>query len=101
MTTVTAVYENGVLRPTRPLALAEGQTVEVTVSEPKPFEPPLTLAEWERRIRAAKDVHEWMALANACPDPGPDYDIVKEINESRRLTGFRLPDPEPETEAQR
>src|SRR5437870_2757183 len=100
MTTVTAVYENGVLRPTQPLDLAEGQTVEVTVSEPASL-PPLTLAEWERRIRAAKDIHEWVALANACPDPGPEYDIVKEINESRRLTGFRLPDPEPETGGQR
>ena len=90
MTTVTAVYENGVLRPTRPLALAEGQTVEVTVAEPKPFEPPLTLAEWEQRIRAAKDIHEWVALANACPDPDPSYDVVERMNENRRASGERL-----------
>ena len=29
--TLKAVYENGVLRPSEPLPLSEGQTVEVTV----------------------------------------------------------------------
>jgi predicted DNA-binding antitoxin AbrB/MazE fold protein len=96
MTTVRAVYENGVLRPTQPLALAEGETVELTVSKPAATEkPPLTLEEWGRRLMAAKNVQEWVELANSCPDPGPDYDIMKAINESRRLTGFRVPDPEP------
>ena len=90
MTTVLAVYQGGVLRPVHPLPLAEGETVEVTVAKPKP--PP---DEWERRIRAAKTIEEWVALANACPDPEPDFDIVQAINETRRLTGFRLPDPEP------
>ena len=31
MITVPAVYENGVLRPTMPLNLKDGETVEVTV----------------------------------------------------------------------
>lgn len=30
--TLTAVYENGVLRPSEPLPLEEGQAVEVTVT---------------------------------------------------------------------
>jgi predicted DNA-binding antitoxin AbrB/MazE fold protein len=93
---VLAVYENGVLHPTRPLELAEGETVELTVSKPKPPErPPVSMEEWERRLRSAKTIQEWVDLANSCPDPGPDYDIMKLLNESRRLTGFRLPDPEP------
>ena len=29
--TITAIYENGVLRPTRPLALKEHQTVRLTI----------------------------------------------------------------------
>jgi predicted DNA-binding antitoxin AbrB/MazE fold protein len=58
--------------------------------------PPTTSPdEWERQIRTAKTMQEWVALANACPDTEPDFDIVKAINETRRLTGFRVPDPEP------
>src|SRR5688572_29892337 len=99
MTTVLAVYENGVLRPTSPLELSEGETVEVTVARVTPTDPPvMSLQEWERGLRAAKSIHEWVALANACPDPGPDYDITKLLNESRRQTGFRLPDPKPVAE---
>ncbi len=30
----------------------------------------------------------------ATAPPSPDDDIVKLINESRRLSGFRMPDPE-------
>lgn len=91
MISVLAVYENGVLRPNVPLALAEGETVSVTIT-PRPSA--LPFEEWERRIRAAKSIQEWVALANACPSPDPDFDVVKAINDSRRLTGFRVPDPE-------
>jgi predicted DNA-binding antitoxin AbrB/MazE fold protein len=95
MISVLAVYEKGVLRPTEPLDLNEGETVELTVARPKPQTPPLTVDEWGEQLLAAKSIEEWVALANACPDPGPDIDLVKTINESRRLTGFRLPDPIP------
>jgi predicted DNA-binding antitoxin AbrB/MazE fold protein len=91
MTTVLAVYEGGVLRPAHPLPLAEGETVEVTVAKPQSLFPD----EWERRIRTANSIREWVALANACPDAQPDVDVVKAINDTRRQTGFRLPDPEP------
>jgi predicted DNA-binding antitoxin AbrB/MazE fold protein len=98
MITVQAVYENGVLRPTEPLELTEGQKASVSVT---PTPPTLSLAEWERQIRAAKTIQEWIALANACPNPGPDFDIVQAINESRRLTGFRMPDSDSSTETAR
>ena len=66
---VTAVYENGVLRPTRPLELREGQTVEVTVSEPPP--PPMTFEEWKEKMRATKTLAEWAELADQGPNPTP------------------------------
>jgi predicted DNA-binding antitoxin AbrB/MazE fold protein len=91
MTTVLAVYEGGVLRPAHPLPLAEGETVEVTFSKPGPAPD-----EWERQLRAAKSIQEWVALANANPNPTPDFDVVHALNETRRHTGFRLPDPEPD-----
>jgi predicted DNA-binding antitoxin AbrB/MazE fold protein len=91
MTTVRAVYQGGVLRPAHPLPLAEGETVEVTITKPNPPSPD----EWEREIRAAKTIQEWVALANACPtDTGAEFDIGKAISETRQLTGFRSPDPD-------
>lgn len=91
--TVRAVYQGGVLRPVQPLALAEGETVLITVAKSR-TQP--SLAQWEQDIRAANSIQEWIALANTCPSPAPDFDIVHALNESRRLTGFRLPDPEPD-----
>lgn len=90
MINVMAVYENGVLRPTEPLELAEGQKVSVCVS-PTAL---LSVEEWENQIRSARTIHEWMALANACPTTDSQFDVVKAMNESRRLTGFRVPGPE-------
>lgn len=138
MSIISAVYENGVFRPTEPLAFKDGETVSLIVA------PASTNPEWEERIRNAKTIHEWIALANAypgedsdfdklpaLPSPTPeeqafaermrsakslaemyavmetapssddDYDIVKMINDSRRLTGFRMPDPEPMDEGVR
>ena len=102
MTSVLAVYENGVLRPREPLNLAEGQEVTVTVTEAlpplKPLRPPTPEEEdYARRLKAAKNIQELFAVMDtAPPDPNMDenFDIVKAINESRRLTGFRMPDPE-------
>jgi hypothetical protein len=50
--TTTAVYENGVLRPTTPLPLKEGETVQVTVTTaapPPPAGPPDVRAILARR----------------------------------------------------
>jgi predicted DNA-binding antitoxin AbrB/MazE fold protein len=96
--TIRAVYEAGVLRPVEPLALAEGETVDVTITETKLLGPSLPAPtpveeDYARRIKAAKSLDEMYAVMATAP-PSPDYDIVKMINESRRLTGFRMPDPE-------
>ncbi len=34
-------------------------------------------------------------MATAPQAPEDEFDIVKEINQSRQLAGFRIPDPEP------
>jgi predicted DNA-binding antitoxin AbrB/MazE fold protein len=87
--TVTAVYEGGVLRPTTPLALAEGETVELTVTQPKPPAPPLTEEEALRRIREAKTLEELFAANDAAAqfDPDDGYDFHEAMNENRRSSG--------------
>lgn len=96
MTTVLAVYENGVLRPARPLELAEGETVEVTVSKPKPAEVPISDEEFIRRVEGCKTYHEWLELTKLLPPDDGGYDIVKALDENRRWSGERplLPDDE-------
>ena len=84
-TTVRATYENGTLRLEGPLPLTDGESVDVTVATPA-----LSPAEWERRIRAAKSISEWVELANSCPDEQDDFDVVAAMNETRRARGERL-----------
>jgi hypothetical protein len=99
LTTILAIYEGGVLRPVEPLALPEGQAVQLTVYPHPPFLParPPTPEEedYARRLQAAPTLEEMFAvMATAPPTPDDEYDILHQINESRRLTGFRIPDPD-------
>jgi predicted DNA-binding antitoxin AbrB/MazE fold protein len=102
--TIRAVYQGGLLRPEQPLPLAEGETVEVTVATPQPagqaLRPPTPEEEdYVRRLKAARSLEEMHAIMmTAPPSPEGTYDIVALINESRRLTGFRMPDPPPDEE---
>ena len=97
--TVRAVYEGGVLRPIEPIALLEGETVDVFITQVKPLEPQhreptLEEQDYASRISAAKSLKEMFAvMATAPSSPEDEIDIVNEINESRRLAGFRMPDP--------
>ena len=50
--TLTAVYENGVLRPSEPLPLDEGQAVEVTVTVTDELKRNRELVEALKRIAA-------------------------------------------------
>jgi predicted DNA-binding antitoxin AbrB/MazE fold protein len=86
--TLIAIYEGGVLRPTVPLALAEGETVEITITRPAPPQPP-TDEEAIRRIRDAKTLEEMFAAFNASAALEPDdgYDLREALNENRRLSG--------------
>jgi predicted DNA-binding antitoxin AbrB/MazE fold protein len=90
MTThVTAIYENGVLRPTEPLPLKEGDRVEFTVELSSVRGVP---DEVLQRIRSAKTFDEWIAAADAAaglePSDGPD--VLESLNETRRRAGERL-----------
>jgi predicted DNA-binding antitoxin AbrB/MazE fold protein len=93
--TIQAVYESGVQRPIQRLDLAEGATVEVIIALPKllgpaPRPPTPEEEDYVRRMKAAKSLEEMYAVMETAP-PCPDYDILAMINESRRLTGFRMP----------
>jgi predicted DNA-binding antitoxin AbrB/MazE fold protein len=91
---VLAVHENGVLRPKEPLALAEGQTVEVTVTEPKPAEPPISDDAYIRLLDAVRSIQEWVELTKLLPPVDGEYDIVKALEENRRWSEGRQPPPE-------
>jgi predicted DNA-binding antitoxin AbrB/MazE fold protein len=99
--TIRAVYRGGMLRPDQPLPLAEGETVEATISTAQPAGPTLRPPtpeeeDYARRMKAAKSLEEMFAVMETAPQsPEDTYDIVALINESRRLTGFRMPDPNP------
>lgn len=106
-TIIRAVYEGGVLRPTRPIALSEGEMVDVVITQMQSPGPPLrapTPAEefYAQRISAAKSLTEMFAvMATAPKSPDDEFDIVNEINQSRQLTGFRMTDPDPTEEYRR
>jgi len=61
--TIQAVYEGGVLRPVEPLALPEGETVQVTIARTTPPRRALRAPtpeeeDYARRIKAAKSLEE-------------------------------------------
>ncbi|HEX4588778.1 MAG TPA: antitoxin family protein, partial [Gemmataceae bacterium] len=77
-TTIRAVYQNGVLRPERPLPLAEGTAVEITVAHAiAPDE-----KELDRRLRDAKTFDEWLEATKLLPSDDGGYDIVAALNEN-------------------
>ncbi len=81
--TVRAVYEGGVLRPTQPLSLEEGETVELTVAKTKVEPPRLDEDEIGRRIMAANSIAEWVEATKLLPSDDGGYDIVKALNDNR------------------
>src|SRR6476660_9265094 len=87
-TRVTAVYENGLRRPTTPLPLADGQTVQLTV-EAQPGSLLPSEDEVIRRIDAAKTLDELFAVLNAAPEDNND-DLCEALTETRRRTVERL-----------
>ena len=100
MLSVLAIYEKGVLRPTEPLDLQDGQCVQLSVYPQRPLQslpsPTAEEVDYARRLKAAKSLTEMFAVMQSAPPSANDtYDIVAMINESRQQTGFRMPDPHP------
>jgi predicted DNA-binding antitoxin AbrB/MazE fold protein len=65
--TVEATYENGVLRPLRPLPLAERQSVSLTIE-------PLSAEEVVRRSAGAIKCNDPEAIEHIALDKGLEYD---------------------------
>ncbi len=96
-TTVRAVYQGGLLCPLQPIELAEGETVDVTVSPAREAAPPpISEEEFLRRVKECKSYHEWFELTKLLPPDDGGYDIVKALDANRRWSGERplLPDEE-------
>jgi predicted DNA-binding antitoxin AbrB/MazE fold protein len=94
---IRAVYESGILRPVNPLELAEGEVVDITIERVKPSDlklrhPTEAEKEYSQRIMAAKSLVEMFAIMETAPITEYDkFDLLQELNESRRATGFRMP----------
>jgi len=97
--TVRAVYEKGVLRPVEPLALPEGEAVDVTIATTKPAGPVLrtpTPAEedYARRIKAAQSLDEMYVIMATAPRLPEGYDLCRALGANRTATGERVLFPE-------
>jgi len=88
LTTVVAVYENGILRPTEPLSLAEGQTVQITITPVAAVRTPED-EEYRRRLAAAKTLAELFAIMESAPPLPDDYEILRALDENRKFSGHR------------
>ncbi len=88
---IQAVYTGGVLRPIHPLALKEGETVEVSIAPAaaNPPRAPMSNDEIIQRIQACKTYQEWLEVTKTLPQDDGGYDIVKALDENRRWSGDR------------
>jgi predicted DNA-binding antitoxin AbrB/MazE fold protein len=69
MTTVEAVYQNGVFKPVGPVALTENQRVQLRVEPIEPVRP----EEFQEWLAALKRRHEeWLTTRPPLPDSTPD-----------------------------
>jgi predicted DNA-binding antitoxin AbrB/MazE fold protein len=89
--TVRAVYAGGVLRPVQPLALAEGETVDVTIAPGDTVAAAASATEDEviLRIQACKTYQEWLEVTKMLPADDGAYDIVQALDDNRRWSGER------------
>jgi predicted DNA-binding antitoxin AbrB/MazE fold protein len=100
ITNIRAIYEGGVLRPIDAIFLAEGEAVNVAITQFDQPESPVRHttteeADYARRIRESKSLQEMFTVMASAPTSNVEMiDIVNELNQSRRLTGFRQPDPD-------
>jgi predicted DNA-binding antitoxin AbrB/MazE fold protein len=87
---ITAVYQGGVLKPSEPLSLSDGDIVELTI-KPTQGSSNVEREESVAKIRQAATVMEWIAAANAAPPDVPEgYDLCEALNENRRQQGEPL-----------
>ena len=84
MISVLAVYEKGVLRPTEPLDLKEGQSVQLSVYPHLPLQPPRPPTpeeeDYARRVQAVKSLTELHAVMATAPPLPEGYDLIEALN---------------------
>lgn len=95
--TIRAVYERGILRPVQPLALDEGETVDVTIAKSGPAPQAVTDEEIARRLKSAATIADWVGATKLLPAHDGGYDIIEALNENRLRSGERplIPDEDP------
>ena len=81
--TTLAVYENGKLRPIQSLPLAEGETVQLTVTRSRPGQL-FSVKEAERGMRSAKTLSELFSAYEKGPRVEDGYDLLKALDENRQ-----------------
>ncbi len=92
--TIRAVYKGGVLCPVKPVCLAEGETVDITIARPMPPTPTgQTDVSAEdssvQRLRAARSLDELYAIMATAPSLPDGYDLSEALNANRKATGER------------
>ena len=85
MTTVFAVYENGVFRPTQPVTLRDGETVQLTVTQTVSL-PSMTPIPEFASDKPSPEILEW-ARKQHTPD-----EIAALFREMRETGGLELKD---------
>lgn len=92
--TVRAVYEGGVFRPVHPLALDEGQSVDLTIAESDTGAAPASDDKTAGRLQSATTIPEWIEATELLPADDGGYDIVIALNQNRIWSGERgvIPD---------
>ncbi len=98
MIVANAVYHHGKLEPSEPLELEEGQEVRLQIDTPQPVFQKRVLTSNElkliERLKKARSLEELHNIINSAPPISEEVDVLQAINETRRQTGFRVPDQE-------
>lgn len=97
---VTAVYQDGVLKPTRPVPVPEGTWVELVVSLPLPPEEidhsPEAVELRRKKFERLRQMYAYWDAQDA-DEPDDGYDPIAEMNKERLRVGARPLIPPTET----
>lgn len=85
--TVRAVYQGGVFRPDRPLALDERQTVDLTIAKSATEAVSASDEETAVRLESAATIVQWLEATKLLPADDGGYDIVSALNQNRIWSG--------------
>ena len=94
MPTIDAIYSGGKFVPLDPVTLAENERVRLSV-EPAIFGRTERRGIRTPRVSACKTVADLIEFGKTLPPDDGSYQMDEWIDESRRLTGFRMPSEKP------